>query len=276
MPRTAPPMRTAPPDAYTFDTGRRRYVNARGRVIPWKAVRGAFDSVLEAHKSQVERLTERLVAGQVSVPTWRAQMAKLVKRGHTLSYEVAKGGRGQMTKADRATLKTRVAKELEYLNGFASDLARGVIDADGRAVSRATMYANAAAHTFEAVRAEQDAAEGFNEERRILGATDAHCEQCVSYAGRGWRPIGTLPLPGQQCACISNCRCSMERRRAVVDAPSREKPRSPTSKPARPARAVPAAKPPRPSRPVPQPKAPRPARLTPAQQRASDLGRNED
>ena len=36
-----------------------------------------------------------------------------------------------------------------------------------------------------------------------------HCEDCLRYAARGTVPIGSVPLPGQRCACGARCRCSV-------------------------------------------------------------------
>jgi hypothetical protein len=46
--------------------------------------------------------------------------------------------------------------------------------------------------------------------RRKLDAQAQHCEDCMQYAARGVVPIGSVPLPGQRCACGSRCRCRVE------------------------------------------------------------------
>jgi hypothetical protein len=46
--------------------------------------------------------------------------------------------------------------------------------------------------------------------KRKLDGQAQHCQDCLDYAARGIVPIGTLPLPGQRCACRARCRCSIE------------------------------------------------------------------
>jgi hypothetical protein len=49
--------------------------------------------------------------------------------------------------------------------------------------------------------------------RRILDPQAAHCQDCLDYARRGLVSIGSLPMPGQRCACRSNCKCRVEYKR---------------------------------------------------------------
>jgi hypothetical protein len=47
---------------------------------------------------------------------------------------------------------------------------------------------------------------------RVARADKRTCEDCLNYAAQGWVPIGTLPPPGQMCACHDRCRCYIEYR----------------------------------------------------------------
>jgi hypothetical protein len=49
--------------------------------------------------------------------------------------------------------------------------------------------------------------------RRILDFQAQHCQDCLDYAARGLVPIGSVPLPGQRCACRARCRCRVEYKR---------------------------------------------------------------
>jgi hypothetical protein len=46
--------------------------------------------------------------------------------------------------------------------------------------------------------------------RRILDDQAVHCRDCPGYAAKGIVAIGSVPLPGQRCACGSRCRCRVE------------------------------------------------------------------
>lgn len=55
-----------------------------------------------------------------------------------------------------------------------------------------------------------EAQQGKTEYKRVLGATDRSCPECLAMARAGWTPIANgVVLPTQQCSCINNCRCSL-------------------------------------------------------------------
>jgi hypothetical protein len=54
------------------------------------------------------------------------------------------------------------------------------------------------------------------EERRRLGG-GPNCPDCISYAAQGWQPFGSLPEPGQDSYCKSNCQCTVEVRKVSGD-----------------------------------------------------------
>jgi hypothetical protein len=54
--------------------------------------------------------------------------------------------------------------------------------------------------------------QGFKEMRRIARLDKKTCKDCIQLSKLGWQPIGTLPMPGQDCRCYDRCRCSMDYR----------------------------------------------------------------
>lgn len=46
-------------------------------------------------------------------------------------------------------------------------------------------------------------------EYRQLDPGARHCQSCINHAALGVKPIGVLPLPSQDCQCLSRCRCSL-------------------------------------------------------------------
>ncbi len=54
--------------------------------------------------------------------------------------------------------------------------------------------------------------QGFKEMRRNHVSDGRACPDCVQFGQMGWQPIGTLPMPGQQCRCYDLCRCSLDYR----------------------------------------------------------------
>lgn len=54
--------------------------------------------------------------------------------------------------------------------------------------------------------------QGYKEMRRVARKDKRTCKDCISFDQQGWRPIGSLPMPGQECRCYDNCRCFVEYR----------------------------------------------------------------
>ena len=54
--------------------------------------------------------------------------------------------------------------------------------------------------------------QGYKEMRRVDRHDSKVCPDCRNYAGQGWQPIGTLPMPGRECQCYDYCRCRVEYR----------------------------------------------------------------
>ena len=53
---------------------------------------------------------------------------------------------------------------------------------------------------------------GFKEMSRECVCDKKTCRDCRNWAAMGWQPIGTLPLPGDRCQCLFNCRCGIDYR----------------------------------------------------------------
>lgn len=54
--------------------------------------------------------------------------------------------------------------------------------------------------------------QGFKQMRRVARKDKRTCSDCMTFDKQGWQPIGSLPMPGQECKCYDNCRCFIEYR----------------------------------------------------------------
>jgi hypothetical protein len=54
--------------------------------------------------------------------------------------------------------------------------------------------------------------QGYREMARIPRIDAKTCPDCVMFGRMGWQPMGTLPMPGQQCQCFDRCRCRIDYR----------------------------------------------------------------
>lgn len=54
--------------------------------------------------------------------------------------------------------------------------------------------------------------QGYKEMKRTAKKDKKTCEDCRIMEKQGWQPLGSLPMPGQQCRCFDRCRCLIEYR----------------------------------------------------------------
>lgn len=197
---------------YTWDTGQRQFRDKFGRFVPRLEVRASLDRYLDTLQEEIEQVTQELVNQERSIGSWQAKMEGIIKRSHTAAASIAKGGWKQATSRDWARVGNVVKEQYAYLSRFARQLEDGR-PMSGQTIARAKMYGLAATGTYETFLREDDIANGFDEERRLLHSAES-CPQCIEYARRGWQPSGQLPNIGEASQCLTRCRCTFERRRS--------------------------------------------------------------
>ncbi len=114
-----------------------------------------------------------------------------------------------MSPADYGRIGVRLKEQYKFLGKFAKQI-EGGLPLDGRFMNRVKLYSQSGRATYHSLEREEQAKRGMTEERCILGGND-HCTECLSEAGKGWVPIGSIVLVGQR-ICKSNCRCHSEYR----------------------------------------------------------------
>ncbi len=187
-----------------------------------RQVISALDEALESAKSDVRALTQKLVDGEISLQRWQRSMTEAVKNAHLNAGALTKGGFDNLDQRDYGQIGGRIADELEYLRGFAEDIANGDQRLDGTALRRSEMYVDKARKTHHKLHRREMQKIGYNQERNVLGVAE-HCEECVELTNRGdngWVPNGTLTPIGDR-ICLSNCKCRIEYRNTETTDPSK-------------------------------------------------------
>ncbi len=204
-----------PAPLYGWNEAARRYVEQRtGRAIAPEAVRATLEEVVSSYQAELEQLTDRLLAGQVSLAEWQGGMAGLIKMAHVTAAALARGGWAQMSPADWGLVGQLIKRQYWYLNRLAGQVDRGEQKLNGRLLRRAVMYGEAIRGTNESVNRRLHQGLGFSEERRVRGIADS-CPTCVREAGKGWQLINSLAAIGQS-ECLTRCRCHFEYRKPDV------------------------------------------------------------
>jgi hypothetical protein len=193
---------------WSYDQKSGRYKDERGRFLSEKSVQALVDGRIDKLDAQLRRFTRMLADGSITLDQWQGSVREAIKAAHLQAAIIGHGGRDGMGSAEYGRVGQRLRQEYAFLQGFARDLLDQRISAP-MALARIGLYAQSVRGSFwegASIRKEQ---QGFSLMRRILDPLAQHCSDCLAFAARGIVPIGSVPLPGQRCACRARCRCSV-------------------------------------------------------------------
>ncbi|MEB3355631.1 MAG: hypothetical protein VKK04_02710 [Synechococcales bacterium] len=194
---------------WLWSPSRQQYRNTRsGRYLPKDRgiMRDLLTEEVDRTSNDLDRLSERLLSGRSSLEEWQEEVAQLLRERHTRVALLAVGGQNGMKPGMWTDLVAEIQRQFDYLRGFSMEIELGS-QSPAQIQSRLRLYARSLRLTHEQMRAIAHQEAGFGWVKRVLGATDNHCQECLSYAGMGVVPIGAIPDPGQECRCRANCLC---------------------------------------------------------------------
>lgn len=210
MPDILPGYRWDPASARYRSNSTGRYV-ARGRIVE------LLDESIQETQTRMVALTTAFHEGRIAPAVWVEQMSTNLKRLHLQNRALGAGGWDRLTQADYGAVGGRLRAEYQRLGDFAVAIQNGD-SSIAQSLNRVNMYAGTARRQYwQAHEARQIAAPGMvTIEKRNLGHAE-HCSDCVEYYNRGWQMLGTLPEPGDESQCMSNCQCTKEYRQVRVE-----------------------------------------------------------
>lgn len=204
---------------YRYKGDNRKGEPITGSFISRKEVVGMYDRHLAVTTQEFIDLAPQIKAGKIGA---FADATDLLRKIHVANAVIEAGGIDKVS--DRMWGKIGQSLKTQYYQGKNDNdesfglkhLFKEMIDnpnySEALLRNRLRMYANSGAIAGNIVDQARSQEEGATLMSRSLGVTDAHCADCVRFAGMGWLPIGDLPLPQTQCACKSNCKCSVQYR----------------------------------------------------------------
>lgn len=197
---------------YTWEAASARYRdNQTGRFVAEKTIREGVEKYNENFvRPNVKNITQNFLDDKTKIDAWQRSIAKEIKDAYIVNVQIGRGGKNATTYSDYGRMGGRLQFEYRKLNDFAEAIKRGELS-DEQILYRAQMYADGVRTAYYDGLTAAHAVAGFAESRRVLTPAE-HCEDCVTYAGMGWRPIGVLPSPGTMSRCLHNCKCLMEYR----------------------------------------------------------------
>jgi len=195
---------------FEWDAGTYRYYDeATGAVLSPAKIAAGLESLIEQTALNFSDLTQKLIDGKITLASWQSSMLSEIKISHTASAALANGGMANV--AEWSSAERLIARQYDFLRGFADDIANGTQALDGRALVRADLYADAVNGTYWEEDKLLHLQDGYEEGRRVLEPGVDHCEDCEEYASEGWMPIEDIPEIGNS-QCLTRCRCTIEYR----------------------------------------------------------------
>lgn len=201
---------------YSWSRNEARYRSSTtGRFVARRDVLSLLDTQINGAERRLGELVTALHEQRISPGIFQEQMRTELRRLHLQNAALGSGGFERLSNREFGRAGQMLRGDYGRMTNLANDIVNGRATLP-QALQRVRGYAGTARSNFLA--AERDAAQqaaaqrgARMEERRRLGAAE-HCADCVRWAGMGWQPLGTLPVPGEQSVCSRNCRCSLERR----------------------------------------------------------------
>ena len=194
---------------WNYDPISGRYRGANGRFLSQTAVEALVDGRINKLGRLLRRYTSMLDRGDITLDQWQQSVREALKLAHVQAAMIGGGGRNSMTPVEWGRIGQRLRAEYRYLEVFARDLLAGGVSTP-MALARIGMYAESVRGAYWEGTSMRQERQGYSLMRRILDSQAKHCQDCLDYAARGVVPIGSLPLPGQRCACRSNCKCRVK------------------------------------------------------------------
>jgi hypothetical protein len=191
-------------DSFSFDPRMLRYRNiTTGRLVGLEKIKDLSRTLIKDRTREGLVLTDRMLAGDLSVGDWETAIAKSLKNLHLQQYKLSAW---KMESRDYGIVGNKLRNEYRFLRNFSLEIAAGKLS-ESRIRQRLAQYYNATWGTFERGRRESNRSAGARWEKRLLNSR-IPCLQCPGYASVGWVPRGYLPDIGRDCDCGSNCKCT--------------------------------------------------------------------
>jgi hypothetical protein len=201
------------PLEFAWNVGAGRYIDIRtGQFVTDQFVQRALEARFAEAAEVMRAYTEVAIAEQVEIAVWQEAVMVELRRAHTQTAALGRGGWDQMTQSDWGKVGATLKKEYQYLQTFAEDLASGKLTAQ-QIRARMDLYASGLQKTFWGGKRSAQAEAGIPERRRRTTPAE-HCGDCLEYERVGYVPIDDdyPPPPGEGSVCRGSCKCVEEYR----------------------------------------------------------------
>ena len=200
---------------YYFDVRNRNYIRAAtGRFVARSRIVELLDKSITQREARLYKGVQRFADGELSPATFLSRSRTMLKRQYLQNSALAKGGWDRLTPSDYGAVGGKLRWQYQRLATMAQEITDGKISV-AQALNRTHMYMGDARAEFYRVERDELPRPKLGNvyiERRRLDPPAIHCQKCLDHAALGWQPERTLPVPGDDCQCDGNCRCTLERK----------------------------------------------------------------
>lgn len=199
---------------FAFDTKQQRYRYTSGRnkgkFVSEGKVRSLLRSYLKQEKKKAQEKTQELFDNKISLREWEKWQAEQLKRIAIQTYKIGNPTLGTVATdpGDYSVIGNYLKSTYIYLRNFSNEIKAGELS-QAQIMARIGLYYEDQNFMAEESKRKSHKTAGYRWERRKLAMAE-HCNDCISYAGMGWQPIGTLPAITTQCQCRANDKCHFE------------------------------------------------------------------
>jgi hypothetical protein len=183
-----------------------------GRPVRVESIRQGLEQMANRQTAQINRVTDQLTAGQITVDQWLEEMRRIVGSSHSIAAALSLGTVGAAL-ASQIVVRN-IDREWQFAENFAADIRKQKPDIMRRARSRARSYLSAARITFSSIDLAVHKAVGYKFARRRLTLAE-HCTNsdgfrgCLELAALGWMDIDKM-VPIGHATCGNFCKCFIE------------------------------------------------------------------
>jgi hypothetical protein len=183
----------------------RRYEKG-GKSIPPETVRRWVLETVEQAKANLKAIGEGFTTHR-NTAEWVTASRSELRRMHTALAMVAQGGRSQMDVKAWGRVGNMIKSEANYLRQFERDLANGKVS-DAQLLARVLAYGEGGYKVYQNMVKAREAEAGMFA-RRVLGASEKHCDDCLEAASPDFVPAHEVREIGDS-QCGSLCHCDVE------------------------------------------------------------------
>jgi hypothetical protein len=197
---------------FSWNPYTRSYIPLIGTPVDTSALRLTVKEIRDRASSRLASLSSQVLNGELTnLAEFALEFKTELKNLYVTTHVLARGGVAQMDSKAWGKLGASLRQQYDYANNFVRDIENERIALGDNILRRTEMYTQSAwgaAGEFENVVRDREFNLG-SLERRVLGASEESCEDCIEAAERSWQPAGLLPDIGDT-ECGPGCRCLFE------------------------------------------------------------------